>query len=125
MSSEAIILKRDAGGRVVVPVQRQVELVREYESSGLSGPKFAALAGLRYQTFATWRRKHGTQPPSRMRAAAPTLPATTAWMEAVVEPQSSMALTLRLPGGTTAEITHPGQAALAAQLLKAIATPSC
>ena len=64
-SSEAMILKRDAGGRVVVPVERQIELVREYERGGLSGPKFAAMAGLKYQTFATWRRKHGTHPPVR------------------------------------------------------------
>ena len=61
-----MILKRDAGGRVVVPVQRQIELVREYERSGLSGPKFAAMAGLKYLTFATWRRKHGTEPPLRI-----------------------------------------------------------
>jgi len=40
MSKEAIILKSDAGGRVLVPLEQQVELVREYERSGLSGPKF-------------------------------------------------------------------------------------
>ena len=39
MSKEAIVLKRDAGGRVLVPLPRQVELVREFERSGLSGPK--------------------------------------------------------------------------------------
>jgi hypothetical protein len=44
MNSEAMILKRDAGGRVMVPLARQIELVREYERSGLSGPKFAAMA---------------------------------------------------------------------------------
>lgn len=41
-----MILKSDAGGRVVVPLKRQVELVREFECSGLSGPQFAALAVL-------------------------------------------------------------------------------
>ena len=30
MSKEAIVLKCDAGGRVLVPVARQVELVREF-----------------------------------------------------------------------------------------------
>lgn len=49
MSKGAIILKRDAGGRVLVPVERQVELVREFERSGLSGPKFAEIAGVEYQ----------------------------------------------------------------------------
>jgi hypothetical protein len=46
MDNEAMILKRDAGGCVMVPLARQIELVREYERSGLSGPKFAAMAGL-------------------------------------------------------------------------------
>jgi hypothetical protein len=57
MSKAAMILKSDAGGRVVVPLARQVELVREFECSGLSGPRFAAMAGVKYQTFATWRRE--------------------------------------------------------------------
>jgi hypothetical protein len=47
-------------------------------------------------------------------------------MEAVVESGSAGAITLRLPGGATVEVNHPDQAALVAQLLKAIAsTPSC
>ncbi len=62
MSNEVMILKSDAGGRTLVPLDRQVELVREFERSGLSGPRFAAMAGVKYQTFATWRRKHGTLP---------------------------------------------------------------
>ena len=50
------------------PVERQVAMVREFERSGLSGPRFAALAGVKYQTFATWRRKHGGEAVSRPRA---------------------------------------------------------
>ena len=65
MSKEAIVLKRDAGGRVLVPVARRVELVREFEHSGLSGPKFATLAGVNYQSFAAWHRKHGRGPAMR------------------------------------------------------------
>jgi hypothetical protein len=34
MSKEAMILKGDASGRVVGPVERQVELVREFERRG-------------------------------------------------------------------------------------------
>ena len=41
MNEAAIILKRDACGRVVVAEQQRVELVRAYERSGLSCPKFA------------------------------------------------------------------------------------
>ncbi|HRX54889.1 MAG TPA: hypothetical protein P5016_10280 [Verrucomicrobiales bacterium] len=75
MSKGAIILKSDAGGRVLVPVERQVELVREFERSRLSGPWFAEIAGVKYQTFAVWRHKHGTQ--ARDAAAAGGSPAST------------------------------------------------
>ena len=68
MSKEVMILKSDAGGRMLVPVERQVNLAREFGRSGLSGPRFAAMAGLKYQTFAMWRRKHGTLPPTRRRS---------------------------------------------------------
>lgn len=48
MDNEAMILKRDRGGRAMVPLARQIELTREYERSGLSGPKFAAkMPGIR------------------------------------------------------------------------------
>ncbi len=38
MSKEAIVLKCDAGGRVLVPLARQVELVRDFERSGSTKP---------------------------------------------------------------------------------------
>jgi hypothetical protein len=37
-----------ADGRVFVLVERRVDLVREFERSGLSGPRFAAMEGLKY-----------------------------------------------------------------------------
>ena len=113
-----MILKSDAGGRMLLPVERQVELVREFERSGLSGPRFAVMAGLKYQTFATWRRKYGTLPPARRRPTE--MNGAVAWMEAVVDPGRASALTLVLPGGATVLVSHPGQVTLAAQLLKAI-----
>lgn len=125
MSKEAIILKSDAGGRVLVPLEQQVELVREYERSGLSGPKFAEMAGVKYQTFATWRRKHGSQPPTRQpRMSSPPIPSAS-WLEATVEPAGETSILVRLPGGATMELSHPGQASLAVQLLRAIATTPC
>jgi hypothetical protein len=45
MSNEAMILKNDAGGRMLLLVKRQVELVREVELGGLSGPGLAMMAG--------------------------------------------------------------------------------
>lgn len=117
-----MILKRDAGGRVVVPLARQVELVREFERSGLSGPRFAAMAGVKYQTFAGWRRRHGQLPMQRRRSATPQ--AGGAWMEAVLAPAEDT-LVVRLPGGASVEMTHRSQAALAAQLIQALRSSSC
>ena len=37
-----------------MPPQRREELLLEFERSGLPATKFAQLAGVRYQTFATW-----------------------------------------------------------------------
>ena len=126
MSKGAIILKRDAGGRVLVPVERRVELVREFERSGLSGPKFAEIAGVKYQTFAAWRRKHRSPPPAmQSRSSPPPPPAPAAWLEATVESAGATLITVRLPGGATMDLSHPGQTALAAQLLKANAMTSC
>ena len=119
-----MILKSDAGGRTLVPLDRQVELVREFERSGLSGPRFAAMAGVKYQTFATWRRKHGTLPATRRRSSMSPV-GLGAWMEAVVEPSCGSALTVVLPGGASMTVRHPSQASLAAQLLKALASGSC
>ena len=73
MTKATMILKSHAGGRVIVPVERHVELVREFERSGLSGPRYAALVGLKYQTLAAWRRRHGTLPTTRSRPAPPAL----------------------------------------------------
>ena len=125
MNEPDLILKQDAGGRVFVPAGRQIELVQEFERSGLSAPKFAAMAGVKYQTFVTWRRKHGTAAPVRRRAAS-GMPEDAAWMEAMVTtPKGSSRLTLRLPGGATAEITHQDQLPLAVLLLKSIAATPC
>jgi transposase len=48
------MLKTDEAGRVQTPVERRERLLDEFDRSGLSGAKFAALAGIKYSTFATW-----------------------------------------------------------------------
>jgi hypothetical protein len=54
--SEAIITT-DVLGRVKTPAARREQLLDEFERSGLSGSKFAELAGIKYSTFATWGQK--------------------------------------------------------------------
>ena len=55
------ILKQDSRGRVRVPRERREALLAEFERSGLSGVKFAALAGIKYATFAAWVQQRRQQ----------------------------------------------------------------
>jgi hypothetical protein len=95
--------------------------------SGLSGTKFAALAGVKFQTFAFWaqrrRRQRGSAP-----VAAKTVDSVR-WLEAVVEGaknpsgQSPAAIVLHLPGGARVEVADEKQALLAAVMIRALARP--
>ena len=103
----------------------------EFERSGLSGTKFAAVAGIKYQTFASWvqKRRRATgaylRKPADKKTAGNTaaLPAL-GWVEAVMDKRCGTAapkavLCVKLPGGASVEIANELQAALAGQLLRA------
>lgn len=121
MNKEAIVLKSDGAGRVQTPVERQAQLVREFERSGLSGPRFAELAGVKYQTFATWRRRHGASGRSREqhKPVKPVFLEVTAACPVAAAAASVVEITL--PGGARASLHDAGQAPLLAALLKALA----
>ena len=103
------ILKTDVIGRVKTPRERREALLDEYGRSGLCGVKFAALAGIKYSTFATWAQKW-----RRERGAYPAVkhPKRLRWLEAVAEPNPDLApnggdnspLVLELPGGAKIRI---------------------
>src|SRR5271157_4824048 len=121
-SSEALI-KTDEAGRMRTPAARRESILEEFDRSGLSGPRFAALAGIKYQTFATWVRKRrarqagGGTVPAKPVAAGP-------WWEAVVEQaQPASGLVLHLPGGIRAEVHDERQAALAVVLIRTLSQP--
>ena len=120
--TDETILKTDMLGRVKMPLARREQLLDEFERSGLSGQKFAAVVGVKYPTFATWAQKR-----RRQRGAYPAVkrPKQLRWLEAVVEQKSGdkSPLVLALPGGAKVEIKDVQQAALAAALLRALATP--
>src|SRR5882724_8534643 len=124
--SDGTILKTDTQGRVQTPATRRESLLDEFERSGLSASKFAALVGIKYQTFAAWaarRRKHTTT----KSPAKPVDPVR--WLEAVVQeaqapvtPKASMVV-LRLPGGAQLELADLKQVPLAAALVRALEKP--
>ena len=125
--TEEAVIKTDVIGRVRTSRERREQLLDEFERSGLSGQKFAALAGIKYPTFATWAQKR-----RRASGAYPAkVPARRTdkvkWLEAVVEAAKpaggKSSLVLELPGGAKAEINDIQQVAWAAELLRALAKP--
>lgn len=123
-SDNGPVLRSDTLGSVRTPIERRKELLAEFERSGLSGKKFAALVGVKYSTFAFWLQQ-------RRRKAAPAAkpPDTVRWLEAVVEKaqqsdgKTALALVVELPGGARLEIVNVRQAQLAAALLRWLESP--
>jgi hypothetical protein len=124
--SDAVILKTDRKGRVQTPAARRESLLDEFERSGLSGPKFAALVGIKYQTFAAWSSRRRKLNSSKA-AVQPT--DQVRWLEAMVDQAQSpvtpkvLPLLLQLPGGARIELVHSEQVPLAAALLHSLEKP--
>ena len=112
------VMKTDGRGRVLVPVERREALLDEFEKSGMSGAKFARLAGVKYATFANWlqgRRKR--------RAAGVAQGGSIQLLEAVLDNGSAAGagLLIELPGGGRVRVESPLQLRLAAELLSMMA----
>ena len=111
------LLRQDTAGRVRTSKERRALLLGEYDRSGLSGARFAKMAGIKYQTFANWlhvRRRQtqgGSKKPQRRKAVT--------WVEAV--PHATAALRVELPGGAWLEVSSAAQARTAAMLLREMA----
>jgi transposase len=124
--TEPSLIKTDVLGRMHRTPEQRERTLDEYERSGLSGPKFAALCGVKYQTFASWlaRRKSQRQadPKRQPQGKAAT---QVQWLEASVRPaQASKAgLLLQLPGGVRAQLHNEYDIALAAALVRALEKP--
>ena len=125
-----VVLKQDVLGRVKTPKARREQLLDEFERSGLPGLKFAELAGIKYQTFATWaqkrRRKRGDYAAGKITAAKKSVQ----WLEAVlaqppgvVVKTGPLFLVLHLPGGVRVELSDVKQVELAAALVRALQKP--
>jgi hypothetical protein len=120
IKTDEVVLKTDKLGRMQTPAARREQVLDEFERSGLSGKKFAALVGVKYPTLATWaakRRRERGMPPVAKRSQS------VRWLEAVVEQKrgDQSPLVLELPGGAKMEIKDAQQAALAGALLRTLA----
>jgi transposase-like protein len=121
-----IILKSDRRGRLRFSPEQRAAMLGAYDASGLSGPKFAQLHGINYQTFAGWVQR-------RKCAVAPAVPATAAvgtsiftLLEATTHIQSDSRLEVQLPGGVRLLIENRSHLALAVALMRELQLPqSC
>lgn len=134
-----VILKRDGLGRVTHSRQQRERLLDEFERSGMKGVPFARMAGINYQTFASWiqkrRRARGDYlgGPAPMSAAAPGCPRGGAALRLVEvalpvvaaspapTPEVAAPLELLLPGGARLLLREACHAELAVRLLRALA----
>jgi len=128
IAGDAKILKSDEAGRVQTPPERREELLDEFERSGLSGAKFAALVGVKYPTFAAWmqkRRRGRRSDGDATRASERKLQ----WLEAVVEQaQGSSAgdgrgVVLELSGGMRLLVADEAQVPVAVAMVRALGKP--
>jgi DNA-binding transcriptional regulator YiaG len=55
------VLKQDRRGRVLTTPSQRLALLQQFEKCGLSGPQFAGVAGINYQTFVSWRQQQKRQ----------------------------------------------------------------
>ena len=123
--NESVIIKSDVRGRVRYNPEQRSALLAAFESSGLSGPRFAALHGVKYQTLANWIGKHKRGALSVPPAAHPAL---LTLVPAELEPSAGAGpgMEVLVPGGVKLIVTTPGQVQLAAALVKALHNPlSC
>ena len=103
-----------------MPPEKQERILDEFERSGMSGISFAGLIGVKYPTFASWRRRRARSRPRRRRVGRgredpirflEALPAT-----------SSMALEVELPGSARLRIVDRSQIDLVIELLRGLAS---
>jgi hypothetical protein len=115
------ILKSDRRGRLRYSEDQKSALVEAYQTSGLSGPRFAALHGVNYQTLASWLQKHKQTTCTAVSRQTPT-PFLLVTTESPSVPHTGP-MELILPGGAKLAITATGHIPLAAALIRELANP--
>jgi hypothetical protein len=98
---------------VKTPKARREQLLDEFERSGLPGLKFAELAGIKYQTFATGVQKRRCQRGDYAAGKVSAAQKSVQWLEAVMAPPpgsvvtaGALFLVVHLPGGVREEMSH-------------------
>lgn len=114
------IIKTDCIGRIRVSCEHREKLLDTFESSGMSGQKFAEHCGVKYTTFASWvqkRRRERNEYPTKHDAPSESLLQSLAEVELAPIKATNEGLSIELPGGARMILDHPEQAPLAAALI--------
>jgi DNA-binding transcriptional regulator YiaG len=116
------LVKSDRRGRLRYAPEQKAAMMEAFDSSGLSGPEFASLHGVKYQTFASWLQKR-----KRPGSALAGLPAP-ARLQLVEVEASAVAcldggLRVVLPGGSELHVTCHSVVPLAAALIRELSQP--
>jgi hypothetical protein len=119
------LMPTDCRRRVRVPEERREALLDEFERSGLSGVKFAQLAGVKYPTFALWAQKRRKARQLALNEGASGQ--SMRFAEAVADRSTGVTigtagLTIELPGGARVQVQSPLQLQMVAELLRLVAT---
>lgn len=117
------ILKADRRGRLSYSPEQRLAMVNAFQASGLSGPRFAALHGVKYQTLANWLQKRKRE--AAREAPGLPRPAFLSFVPAELQgmPNAGAAMEIMLPGGARLSITAPGHVQLAAALIRELENP--
>ena len=112
--AELVATTRD--GRVRYTREQRERVLDLFEKSGMSGKAFAEKYGIKYPTFALWRRQR--------RESSDEQPGGFVLAEFAAESSCAGQLTLMLPGGAEVRATGDGGVDLMASLIRKL-TPSC
>jgi hypothetical protein len=111
------IMKSDRRGRLRYTIEQREALLDAFAGSGLSGPRFAALHGVNYQTLAGWfQRRKRTGPAESAARPLTLLPVVRADIGIGSGPER--ALEVLLPGGARLAVTCRTQIALVVELVR-------
>jgi hypothetical protein len=121
MNDDENVLQVDERGHVRVSKERREGLLAEFEGSGMSGAKFARLAGIKYPTFMYWLKQRREQC-GRQSEVGLSEPRAVSFVEALIDGScrgpSTEGLMIELAGGARLRVESPIQLRLAAELLR-------
>lgn len=114
--AEGVLVKTDSRGYLRTSREQRKAVLAKFEQSGMSAAKFAAVAGIKYSTFAGWVQRY-------RRRKGPVASRPMRFMEAVLGSQpapSRTGLIVHLPGAVRVELFSVAEVPVALALLEAL-----